>query len=521
MRRAILVGVVVGLISFAPVSRAQVAAEATLKTPAETETLTIVESGGRPYFPVDDVITALGGTVSVDDSGGTHVKIGSAEAVLGTESRYCAVGQELIEMPSEPVRVENRLFVPWQFFRGYLRLVELDASWDAATRTLTIGPLQRETIRAQISVVDVGGLTKVVLELSSRTEFSVSRTATSYLIRTRNPIQAPFEEQAFEDPFVAAVKFEPTQVEIRLRSTEVVASSYKLDKPFRIVLDLKHGQPPAPTTTTVAPPVRPRRPTERPGVHTIVLDPGHGGRETGAVGPTGLLEKDVTLAICRKLKESLVKTLGVRVILTRDDDSVVPLDERTAIANQYHADLFLSVHLNSAPYKNVSGSETYFLSLEASDERAQMAAERENASPGGTPPAEAHSDLDMILWDLAQQDYLKESSRFAELIQDEMAHATGIEKRGVKQAPFRVLVGATMPAALVEVGFISNPDEEAKLKDPAYLDKIVTALTTAIVRYKSEYETRVGVLSPGVASPTPPTDPSATKSATTGRKAGS
>jgi len=236
--------------------------------------------------------------------------------------------------------------------------------------------------------------------------------------------------------------------------------------------------------------VTPRPVQQAPGIHTIVIDPGHGGKEVGAIGPGGLMEKDVTLQICRKLQDALESKLHARVILTRTDDSIVPLDQRTAIANQFKADLFLSVHMNAAVVKGAHGAETYFLSLEASDELAKKAAEVENAQGG--PTSTSGSDLKLILWDLAQQEYLNESSRFAQDIQEEMNRITGVQSRGVKQAPFRVLVGATMPAALVEVGFITNPEEESKLTSDLFQKSVVDALTTAIQRYKTDYETRIG-----------------------------
>jgi N-acetylmuramoyl-L-alanine amidase len=187
-------------------------------------------------------------------------------------------------------------------------------------------------------------------------------------------------------------------------------------------------------------------------------------------------------------------------VLTRDDDSVVSLDQRTAIANQYKADLFLSVHMNAAVVKGAKGSETYFLSLEASDDLARRAAETENAASAAVP-AGAGADLKLILWDLAHQEYVQESSRLAQAIQEEMNKATGVQNRGVKQAPFKVLVGATMPAALVEVGFITNPEEESKLKSDSFQDVMVDALVNAVRRYKNEYEMRIGLANPN--SPPP------------------
>src|SRR5262249_32725695 len=161
---------------------------------------------------------------------------------------------------------------------------------------------------------------------------------------------------------------------------------------------------------------------------------------------------------------------GVTVVLTRDDDRVLPLDDRTAIANQNRAELFLSLHLNASKRKSAVGAETYFLSPSATDADAKSLAAAENASRGSTDAPSAattargtDAGLDLILWDLAQNSHLAESSKLAEAVQRSLNGLTGIKDRGVRQAPFRVLMGATMPAILVESGFISNPDEESRL----------------------------------------------------------
>jgi N-acetylmuramoyl-L-alanine amidase len=323
------------------------------------------------------------------------------------------------------------------------------------------------------------------------------------VVRFRSPIRAPFVEEAYEDPAIARVSFAGNDLRIQLTATDVVGDAYRLESPPRIVLDFRKGTAPIPGAPQ---PLQPSSPREAPGIRTIVIDPGHGGREVGAVGPNGLLEKDITLTIARKLAAALSSKVGARVVLTRDDDSVVSLDQRTALANQYKADLFLSVHLNAAVVKDAKGSETYFLSLEASDELARKAAEAENVSTTPNPTA----DLNLILWDLAQQAYIEESSRFAQSIQEEMNAATAVANRGVKQAPFKVLVGATMPAALVEVGFISNPEEEAKLQTEAFQTLMVESLTRAVQKYKTDYETRIGLIQPAApAAPATATAPPA------------
>jgi N-acetylmuramoyl-L-alanine amidase len=250
------------------------------------------------------------------------------------------------------------------------------------------------------------------------------------------------------------------------------------------------------TTPGPAPASRPAPTDTSEAIRTIVIDPGHGGEEVGARGPGGTLEKDVSLAIARRLRDQLVNALGVQVFLTRDRDVEVDLDERTSIANNYKADLFVSIHANAVRARGAKGSEVYFLSYQASDEEARRMALMEGmAEPLGS--AAPGSDLALILWDMAQAEYLEESSALATRIQDELASVTGSHIRGVKQAPFRVLVGATMPAVLVEVAFISNPEEEQLLASAAYQSKIARALMLGIAQYSRDRERRVRPSSAG------------------------
>jgi N-acetylmuramoyl-L-alanine amidase len=494
------------ILLIASIVLAQAPNQAILRTTAGDRTITVTHVGAQTMFAADEVISALGGTVTAEGSG-FKATVKNQVAAFGPDSRFAVIGEDLIEMPVAPVTVDNRSFVAWQFFQGLLsKSNDLDVTWDAATRVLTIKPAQHVAVSAQVSVANVQGVSKVVVTLSGPAEYTIVKEPQAYTVRFKSAVQPPFSEQTYEDPNVTKASFAGTDFRVDLAAADVVADAYKLENPFRIVLDLHKGAaPPSGTIPAITKP----RPVEAPGIRTIVIDPGHGGKDVGATGPGGLMEKDATLAVCRKLADALESKLKTRVILTRTDDSVVGLDQRTAIANQYQADLFLSVHMNAAVVKGAHGSETYFLSLEASDELARKAAEVENAA-AARASATTSSDLKLILWDLAQHEYLTESSRFAADIQEEMNRATNVPSRGVKQAPFKVLVGATMPAALVEVAFISNPDEEAKLKSDAFVDSVVAALTTAVERYKNDFEARIGV--------TVPAAPSLGSSASTGPK---
>ncbi|HEX9575653.1 MAG TPA: N-acetylmuramoyl-L-alanine amidase [Myxococcales bacterium] len=213
----------------------------------------------------------------------------------------------------------------------------------------------------------------------------------------------------------------------------------------------------------------------------VVIDPGHGGRDTGAIGPRGLREKDVALAIARTLAGRL-RALGFTVILTRKDDSYVSLDERTRIANQARADLFVSVHCNAARRRTLTGVETWTLNV-ASDRYATRLATFENADAERTV-----SDLRLILADLATWANASDARDLAQSVQSSLvrnlrARVGRVEDHGVKQALFYVLLGAHMPAILVETGFISNPAEEARLRNRKYQ----TGAAEAIARGVKEF----------------------------------
>jgi len=220
-------------------------------------------------------------------------------------------------------------------------------------------------------------------------------------------------------------------------------------------------------------------------LRTVVIDPGHGGLESGAKGRFGNLEKDITLAISLKLKALIEKDMGFEVVLTRDRDVDVSLENRSAIANNHKAGLFISIHANGAVPRKAAGSETFFLSLNATDEETRRLAYLENNSSEIQSRIDPSSedDLMMILWDMAQNAYIKDSSRLAELVQSELDAMLGTRNRGIKQAPFKILAGVACPAVLVEAAFISNPDEEQKLASAAFQSKVAEAIYRGLGRF--------------------------------------
>lgn len=226
---------------------------------------------------------------------------------------------------------------------------------------------------------------------------------------------------------------------------------------------------------------------------TVVIDAGHGGDDEGARGPRGATEKefvlDVAVRLVRRLEEQ-----DLRVVLTREGDVHVPLEIRTAVANDARADLFVSIHANAAASKTARGVEAYFLAPRASDEEASVLAERENRVFTGVAAASAlpQDPLLSVLGDMMATEYQMESDEFARLVHRELALLERSPARGVKQAPFVVLMGLQMPATLIEVGFITNPEDARWLASARGREGIAGAIARAVGEFGRRYDARRG-----------------------------
>lgn len=283
---------------------------------------------------------------------------------------------------------------------------------------------------------------------------------------------------------------------------------FPLSDPYRIIIDVKGERKteisrideniraivPAQTEeTTEQPPAETaaRSPEERPKpvavfkpgkIRRIVVDPGHGGHDPGAMNPDGTKEKDVVLEIGLKLAKKIREDLGVDVVMTRSRDIFIPLEERTAIANKVNADLFISIHANASLSKSAAGIETYYLNLAKTEKAARVAARENNTS------LDKVNLLQAILFDLMANYKLNDSARMADDVQKNLYRKIekqfgGTRNLGVKQGPFYVLVGATMPSILVETAFISNETEVARLRNSQYQDTTVSGIVDGIREY--------------------------------------
>jgi len=270
-------------------------------------------------------------------------------------------------------------------------------------------------------------------------------------------------------------------------ATVVVAPPSEQARPK--VVKSKTGKVPPPTLEAVTHEAQPTASGERSLIRAlglkigrIVIDPGHGGHDTGTIGPNGLQEKDLVLEVGRRLGKLLETRLGADVVYTREDDTFIPLETRTAIANQEQADLFISIHANSSDDPSARGVETYYLNFTSSHDALEVAA-RENAVS-----EKSIHELQDLVKKIALKEKIDESHEFAADVQQSLytglaSKSPAIRDRGVKKAPFIVLIGANMPSILAEISFVSNPTDEKKLETAEYRQRIAESLYRGIAKY--------------------------------------
>ncbi|MCP5108933.1 MAG: N-acetylmuramoyl-L-alanine amidase, partial [bacterium] len=383
------------------------------------------------------------------------------------------------------------------------------------------------SLSVSIRSYDHPGYTRLVFEGDRGFEFNVDQSKNTLDLKLNEKAQLEkevisFNRSALVDKVVHRVERNKSVLKVQLKSPYKLQRNFVLERPFRVVFDLKksgtEGADAVKIETPVIQPVPEKKeppqeqeedpvktqdageedrepPKRRASIEVICLDPGHGGSDLGAVGKSKTAEKDITIKIAKKLKQLIRSRLGLNVVMTRDKDTEVSLNSRVSIANNRKAQVFVSIHVNSSYRKSARGSETYFVSLKATDQEAFQLSQKENKVFEELNGVTEDDELKMILWDMAQNEYIKESSRLAEFMQDELNILLHTRNRGVKQAPFRVLMRAAMPAVLVEVAFLSNAYEEGKLQDDAFLDNVADALYTGISKYIHYHNSTFGRVS--------------------------
>lgn len=460
-----------------------------------SETISVANVDGKVYLTVTQ-IARLAGLEKTVDPKGQKVTLGlegrTVEVVVG--GTLWMADSQAIEAADPAFRQGNDVFVSLASLEGVLaERFGKSLRWDEARRQIIVGlpapnivdiEVRAEPERVTATVKTIGVLSYDLLPVVDN---KIELLVRGGVFSKRLGFQA---EGGLIEGIEAKQEAQGARIEVTLASTGPSYRVFPQWSPDGIVIKVwmrvitEIPEPELKPPRKIA--WRERFAEDQAKLDLIVVDPGHGGLNRGSIGATGYLEKDFDLALSRKLKASL-EARGFEVIMTRNDDISVPLETRTEVANSVGADLFLSVHANGFANSEARGFEVYFLSP-ATDDEARFAAATEN---GEIEPAsivsEPGEEVAFILWDTAQNEFVAESSYLAQLVNEEIATANSIPNRGVKQADFFVLKGAYLPAILVETAFITNPQEEALLKDEAFQTRTVGAIVRAIARFKEDY----------------------------------
>jgi N-acetylmuramoyl-L-alanine amidase len=414
-------------------------------------------------------------------------------------------GSKVYQLPLSILSANGKLYIPIDFVSEYFsRILRGALSYDEASAELSYSESTRSKIlRPSIANVKAeekanGAVVEISMqELPTACDASIGPDNTLYVtimpavgnIRQLNslpPNDVYSDILAIQNPnsvqlsFKLKQRYDSRQVFIDSSSNSVVIALYLQRDAKRVVEEE----------------IRKKLEDEKKNwkLNVVVIDPGHGGEDPGAIGVRGTMEKNVTLAIARDLKRDINENLpGVKVVMTREDDEFVGLDERGEIANKVGGKLFISIHCNSMPHKPnpANGLETYFLRPGRTEEAIRIAAQ-ENAAIKYENDYErkyqAYDEDNVILTTMAHSAYVKYSERLAQLIEDDVSSVASLADNGVSQAGFYVLVGASMPAVLVETGYLSNPKEERYLRSKSGQEAIARGIANAILKFKNEYE---------------------------------
>jgi N-acetylmuramoyl-L-alanine amidase len=478
------------------------AGAADLKTPKGTVGVRERRVGSTAWICAQDLAKGLRGSFGRDEvSKYPTLVIEGRRLLVSTSTPLVSVEGKIVKLQQVPQEAEGCLWLPPEFLTDVL-----EPLLGGKVSLSDSGPPEPSTpARPPEGQAPAGGLVSVDCTVSGD---AVRITLTGAAALSAEPRQTGQEvtltlpsgrfaayTKALGQGIVSRAEVDPDGKRLRVITGPGLRKldHFKLRNPDRLVVVLTgesqqlpaEAAPEAPSPSNGAPSAAQKPPQKTAAFDLVAIDPGHGGSDTGAIGPGGLQEKDLTLVLAQKLAAELEKQ-GIGTVLTRNSDTLIPLQQRTAIANYNQADLFLSIHLNSSPAASAKGTETFYLSRQATDLWSSELAEKENASPAA--PASGQGGVDLVLWELAQTSSIVESAAMAEIVQQEFNGLLGTKDRGVRQAPFVVLEGATMPAVLVEVAFLSNPGEAKKVADPAFQDQVASTLAKCVLAFKAQYE---------------------------------
>jgi len=456
--------------------------------PLETVVPSVIEND-RLFVSARNVVEALGGRITWFPALKLMtVNIHGHTARLVIDDPSLEIDEKVISLEMPARILDNRVMIPLEVIKI---IVEVDIKWENQTKTLFINTIRPYLL--EIRSYSHPDKTRVVIDLSEKIEFRADKLINPDrifidIMGSIVKLEEAFKQIEINDGVIKTVRTAQFNEEVARVVFDLYQEAkyelFSLIEPDRVVIDIfKSGEEAAISETLPAKPKE--KPTPGPeiiGKRVVIIDPGHGGKDPGAIGPTGLKEKEVTLGIALYL-EKLLKNAGIPTCLTRSKDEFVYLENRTNFANQKNGFVFVSLHANSVLNHRPSaeGIETFVLSSKYIGASARDVADRENRASRAHP--EVDTDLALIIADLEESANIKYSLDFAEIIQKKLAKYLKLENRGVKQAPFVVLKGANMVAVIIEVGFISNPKEEKLLKTNKFRKNAAQALFEAIKYY--------------------------------------
>lgn len=452
----------------------------------------IVTSNGQEMVSLDELSSIF--QLSVREEGGAiTVSHQGRTIVLTPDQSMASVAGRVISLPAPPVRVGNRWQVPLDFIsRAIAPIHDTRIELRRPSHLLLVGDVRvpRVTVRQE----QVGSAARITMDIAPRANATVSQDGPRLTVRFDadgiDPTLPSGEIPGFIQGY-RPVEMTAIAIELGARFSAYRNSTQVLDTSTRLVIDLLPALPdipapapstaPAPTTTELETPSS-ELPTFGTGsgwLRTVAIDAGHGGDETGVTGPGGQTEKAITLAIARRLKATIEARLGLRVIMTRDDDRAIAVTDRTALANNNKADLLVSLHANASFRPTVSGATIYVAAFdEAAVASEQFVPERLPAFGGG------FRDLELVPWNLAQIRYKDQSEALAVLLTEQFKGRVPLAASGIGHAPLRVLESANMPAVLIEIGYLTNADQEKQLSTPEFQGAVAQGIVDAIVKFR-------------------------------------
>jgi N-acetylmuramoyl-L-alanine amidase len=457
-------------------------------------TLPTTSVNDQEYVALDDLASMFQLAVREDALGALSVTSKGKTLLLTPDQPLASIAGRVVSLPAPPVRQGRRWLVPVDFIGRALSLVsDLKIALRRPSHLVIVGDLR--VPRVQVRYDTSGAITgRLTIDATPRANSAITQEGDQLAVRFDADAIDVSYSNAVTAPLAAAAAqglLQGVRVADAVTLTFTVGprfGGFKVttqpsDTSMRQTIDITNVAAPQSTDASPQPPAPVSAAPPQPDLgRPIVIDPGHGGDDDGAKGAQGTKEKEVTLAVAHRLKTALEARLGIRVLLTRDDDRSVTMDDRTAMANNGKADLFISLHANASWRPSLAGATILTARFSAQDEQAAhaVASELLPAMNG------AARGIDFIPWDLAQIQHVARSEALARSIVEHFQGKVPVEMNPIDAAPIRVLEPANMPAVLIELGYLTNAEQEKQLASPDFQNTIVQALVEAVVRFRDE-----------------------------------